>query len=228
MSEERKMVTVYILGERFSVPEGSTIMTALEYSGFQLKRGVGCREGFCGACATVYREKGEYKLKGGLACQTVVSDGMTIARIPFVPAEKASYDLDELKPDVSTFVELYPSVFRCVSCNTCTKICPQDINVMDYIQDIIKGDIASAAQTSFDCIRCGLCALRCPAEIVQFNVGMLAQRLYGKYLAPKSPELEKRVKEVEDGKYQAEIDRLKSLPKQELVEEYYGRDIKIT
>lgn len=64
---------------------------------------------------------------------------MTIARIPFVPAEKASYDLDELKPDVSTFVELYPSVFRCVSCNTCTKICPQDINVMDYIQDIIKG-----------------------------------------------------------------------------------------
>lgn len=58
MSEERKMVTVYILGERFSVPEGSTIMTALEYSGFQLKRGVGCREGFCGACATVYREKG--------------------------------------------------------------------------------------------------------------------------------------------------------------------------
>lgn len=63
---------------------------------------------------------------------------------------------------------------------------------------------------------------------MQFNVGMLAQRLYGKYLAPKSPELEKRVKEVEDGKYQAEIDRLKSLPKQELVEEYYGRDIKIT
>ncbi len=228
MSEERNMVTVYILGEHFMVPEGSTIMTALEYSGFQLKRGVGCREGFCGACATVYREKGEYKLKGGLACQTVVSDGMTIARIPFVPAEKAAYNLEELKPDVSTFVELYPSVFRCVSCNTCTKICPQDINVMDYIQDIIKGDIASAAQTSFDCIRCGLCALRCPAEIVQFNVGMLAQRLYGKYLAPKSPELETRVAEIEEGKYESEIKRLKVLPKEELVKEYYERDIKIT
>ncbi len=228
MSEDRKMVTVYILGERFSVPEGSTIMTALEYSGFQLKRGVGCREGFCGACATVYREKGEYKLKGGLACQTVVSDGMTIARIPFVPAEKASYNLEELKPDVNTFVDLYPSVFRCVSCNTCTKICPQNINVMDYIQDVIKGDIASAAQTSFDCIRCGLCALRCPAEIVQFNVGMLAQRLYGKYLAPKSPELEKRVKEIEDGKFHDEIARLKKLSRTDIAEEYYSRDIKIT
>jgi succinate dehydrogenase/fumarate reductase-like Fe-S protein len=228
MSEERKMVTVYILGEQFSVPESSTIMTALEYSGFQLKRGVGCREGFCGACATVYREKGEYKLKGGLACQTVVSDGMTIARIPFVPSEKSTYDIEELKPDVSTFVELYPSVFRCVSCNTCTKICPQDINVMDYIQDIIKGDIASAAHTSFDCIRCGLCALRCPAEIVQFNVGMLAQRLYGKYLAPRSEELDKRINEIDNGEYQDEIERLKTLGKDELVEEYYSRDINIT
>ncbi len=228
MSEKEKMVSVYILGEKFMVPESSTIMTALEYSGFQLKRGVGCREGFCGACATVYREKGEYKLKGGLACQTVVSDGMTIARIPFVPAEKATYNIEELKPDVSTFVELYPSVFRCVSCNTCTKICPQDINVMDYIQDIIKGDIASAAHTSFDCIRCGLCALRCPAEIVQFNVGMLAQRLYGKYLAPKSEELTDRIKEIEDGKYQSEIERLKSLDREELSKEYYAREIKIT
>lgn len=228
MSEKQNMVSVYILGEKFMVPESSTIMTALEYSGFQLKRGVGCREGFCGACATVYREKGEYKLKGGLACQTVVSDGMTIARIPFVPAEKATYDIEELKPDVSTFVDLYPSVFRCVSCNTCTKICPQDINVMDYIQDIIKGDIASAAHTSFDCIRCGLCALRCPAEIVQFNVGMLAQRLYGKYLAPKSQELEDRIEEIEEGKYQSEIERLKSLEREELSKEYYEREIKIT
>ena len=153
---------------------------------------------------------------------------MTIARIPFVPAEKATYDIEELKPDVSTFVDLYPSVFRCVSCNTCTKICPQDINVMDYIQDIIKGDIASAAHTSFDCIRCGLCALRCPAEIVQFNVGMLAQRLYGKYLAPKSQELEDRIEEIEEGKYQSEIERLKSLEREELSKEYYEREIKIT
>ncbi len=225
---KRKMIGVYILGEYFKVPEGSTILTALEYAGFQLKRGVGCREGFCGACATLYREKGEYKLRGGLACQTVVTEGMTIARIPFVPAERATYDINKLKPDVSTFAELYPSVFRCVSCNTCTKICPQEIKVMDYIQDVIRGDIASAAITSFDCIRCGLCALRCPAEIVQFNVAILAQRLYGKYLAPKSPELEERIREIEEGKFDAEIKRLKSLSREELVKEYYEREIDIT
>ncbi|MEA2097276.1 MAG: 2Fe-2S iron-sulfur cluster-binding protein, partial [Candidatus Cloacimonadota bacterium] len=139
MDVKIKMIKVYLAGELFDVPEGSTIMMAFEYAGFQLKHGVGCREGYCGACATVYREKGDYKLKGGLACQTVVTDGMTIAQIPFVPAEKPIYDLTELTPDVSTFTELFPAVFRCVSCNTCTKACPQDIEVMDYIQAIIRG-----------------------------------------------------------------------------------------
>ncbi len=226
--EKRKMVKVYISGELFEVPEGSTIVTAMEYAGFQLKRGVGCREGYCGACATVYREKGDYKLKGGLACQTVVTDGMALTQIPFVPAEKPTYDLDKLSPDVSTFMELFPSVFRCVACNTCTKACPQDIQVMDYVQALIRGDIAKAADLSFDCIRCGLCALRCPAEIVQYNNATLARRLYGKYLSRKSPELEKRLKEISEGKFDQEMDKLKKMGRKELSETYYKREIKIS
>jgi len=228
MSETRKMVTVYIMGEAYKVPEGSTIIMAFEYAGFQLKKGVGCREGFCGACATVYREKGDYKLKGGLACQTVVSEGMTLVQIPFVPSEKPIYDLNELSPDIGTFKKLFPTVFRCVACNTCTKSCPQEIQVMDYIQALKRGDIAKAADLSFDCIRCGLCALRCPAEIVQFNAATLAQRLYGKYLAKKSPELETRIKEIEDGKFDDEINELKTMKRDELVKKYYAREIKIS
>ena len=228
MSDTQKMVKVYVMGEAYMVPEGSTIVGAFEYAGFQLKRGIGCREGFCGACATVYREKGDYKLKGGLGCQTVVTDEMYIAQIPFVPADKPIYKMEEITPDTGTFMNLYPAVFRCVSCNTCTKACPQDIEVMDYIQAIIKGDIAEAASLSFDCIRCGLCALRCPAEIVQFNVATLAQRLYGKYIAPKSPELEARVNEVEEGKYDQELDDLVNMAKQALTDKYYSREIKIS
>jgi len=228
MSESRKMVTVYIMGEAYKVPEGSTIIMAFEYAGFQLKKGVGCREGFCGACATVYREKGDYKLKGGLACQTVVSEGMTLVQIPFVPSEKPIYDLNELTPDIGTFKKLFPTVFRCVACNTCTKSCPQEIQVMDYIQALKRGDIAKAADLSFDCIRCGLCALRCPAEIVQFNAATLAQRLYGKYLAKKSPELETRIKEIEEGKFDDEINELKTMERDELVKKYYAREIKIS
>lgn len=228
MSEKRKLIRVYISGELYEVPEGSTIISAMEYSGFQLKRGVGCREGYCGACATVYREKGDYKLKGGLACQTVVTDGMAIAMIPFVPAEKPVYDIDELDADVSTFVKLFPTVFRCVSCNTCTKACPQDIQVMDYIQALIRGDIARAANLSFDCIRCGLCALRCPSEIVQYNNAILARRLYGKYLAKKSPELDARLKELEEGKFDKEIEEMNNMPKEKLTKKYYSREIKIS
>ncbi|MFC1887660.1 4Fe-4S dicluster domain-containing protein [Candidatus Cloacimonadota bacterium] len=228
MSDKRVMIKVYISGELYEVPEGSTIISSMEYSGFQLKKGVGCREGYCGACATVYREKGDYKLKGGLACQTVVTDGMAIAMIPFVPAEKPIYDINELEADVSTFIELFPTVFRCVSCNTCTKSCPQDIQVMDYVQALIRGNIARAANLSFDCIRCGLCALRCPAEIVQYNNAILARRLYAKYLAKKSPELDVRLDEIKAGKFDKELEEMKKMPEKELSKKYFSREIKIS
>jgi len=226
MSEKEKKVKIYILGEGFDVPASSTILTALEYAGFQLTTGVGCREGFCGACATLYREKGDYKLQAGLACQTVVSDGMYIAQIPFVPAQKAMYDINEIEADINTFKEYYPILFRCVGCNTCTKACPQDIEVMDYVQALIKGDIEKAADLSFDCIRCGLCALRCPAEIVQYNAAMLARRLYGKYIMPDSPDLNKRVEEIIEGKYEEDLDKAVQMDAEELKETYYKRDIK--
>lgn len=227
MTENRMMVRVQIMGESYEVPEGSTIIMAMEYAGYQLKRGIGCREGFCGACATLYREKNDYKIKGGLACQTVVTDGMVIAQIPFVPAEKPVYDITELTPDIDTIKAIFPTVFRCVACNTCTKACPQDMEVMDYIQALKRGNIERAADLSFDCIRCGLCALRCPAEIVQYHAGTLARRLYGRYLATKSPELEERIREIKEGVYDGEFKELESMSSEKLSDKYYSREIKI-
>jgi len=224
-SQKAKMISLYIMGKRYEVPEGSTIMGALEYAGYQLKRGCGCREGFCGACATVYRTTNDYKIKTGLACQTVVEPNMYLAQIPFFPANKALYNLDELEPSISTFQEIYPETFRCVSCNTCTKACPQDLEVMDYIQALIRGDIAQAADLSFDCIMCGLCAARCPAEIVQYNVAVLARRLYGKYLSKKGEYLESRLKEIKEHKYDKEIEEFMHMDKESIKKKYYARDI---
>ncbi|MCX6642483.1 MAG: 2Fe-2S iron-sulfur cluster-binding protein, partial [Candidatus Bathyarchaeota archaeon] len=115
MENSQKMVTIYVMGKKHSVPADLTIMKAMEYSGFQFKRGSGCRGGFCGACATVYRKKGSYKLQGALACQKIVEDGMILAQIPFSPQEKKIYNLNELKADANTFLEYYPEIARCLA-----------------------------------------------------------------------------------------------------------------
>ncbi len=86
-------VTIYIMGRGYRVPADLTIMTAMEFAGYKLIRSCGCRQGFCGACATVFRREGEYRLETALACQTRVEDGMSLVQIPFVPAESASYDI---------------------------------------------------------------------------------------------------------------------------------------
>src|SRR3989304_4084063 len=139
-------------------------------------------------------------------------------------AAKAIYDIEKLKPNVSAIQQMYPSVFRCVACNPCTKSCPQGLQVMDYIQAAKRGDIATVMDLSFDCVVCGLCMLRCPAEITQPLVGILAKRLYGRYLRKDSPELAVRVKAVEDGAYDAEYAELMSLSREALSKLYYARD----
>ncbi len=220
----KAMVTVFIMGKAYRVPADATIMGAIEYAGYQIKRGAGCREGFCGACATVYRLPGDYKIYTGMACMTLVQDGMWLSQLPAIPAQRPVYDLDELKANVQTFQKLYPEIFRCVACNTCTKACPQDLEVMDYIQAAKRGDVEKVMDLSFDCLSCGLCAIRCPAEIVHYNVGILGRRLYGKYLAKKSEHLEKRIKEIKAKKYDGEYKEMMKMKKDELKKKYYARD----
>ena len=41
-----KMVNIYLYGKKYEVPASLTIMNAMEYAGYQLVRGVGCRCGF--------------------------------------------------------------------------------------------------------------------------------------------------------------------------------------
>lgn len=219
------MATIYVMGKKYEVPDNLTIMKAMEYAGYRLIRGCGCRGAFCGACGTVYRTEDDYRLRVGLACQEMVQDGMYLTEIPFFPAKKAIYDIEELKPTSETVLRLYPEVFRCLSCNTCTKVCPQDIEVMEYIQVALRGDIAKAADLSFDCLLCGLCAARCPAEIVQYHVALLCRRLYASHIAPRAPHLAKRVKEVEKGKFNKELDKLMKMDEKELAKLYNARDI---
>ena len=219
------MVNVYLMGKKYEVPEGLTIMGAMEYAGYKLVRGVGCRNGFCGACATVYRIKGERELHAALACQTTVQDDMYVATLPFFPLEKQVYNIEEIKPDAQVMMQLYPEIYSCIGCNACTKACTQELDVMQYIAAAQRGDFKTCAELSFDCVMCGVCSSRCPAGISHPQVAMLARRLNGKYIEPKSEHLARRVAEIHNGDFKAMIDELMRKPVDEMKEMYNHRDI---
>jgi len=222
---EKKPVSIYVFGKQYRVPENLTILTAMEKLGYRLLRGCGCRSGFCGACATVYRIQGDYRLRTGLACQTPVKDGMVFSMLPFHPASKAKYNLQKLSPTLSSITEFYPEVMRCLQCNSCSRACPQDLPVIDIMGAAMRGDIATAADLSFDCIMCGLCATRCPAEIVQYYIAILTRRLYAAHLSPRSKHLQARLKEMNQGIYDSELERLTHLSTADLTSLYNTREI---
>ncbi len=225
MSETEQLIPIYIMGKQYDVPPSLTIQKAMEYAGYKLLRGCGCRAGFCGACGTVYRIAGDYRLKIGLACATMVQPNMYLTQIPFFPAERKSYKLEKIAATSETLFRIYPEVLRCLQCGTCTKSCPQEIDVRAYMAAAMRGDIATVADKSFDCIMCGLCSARCPAEEVQYNIGILCRRLYGRYLAPRAQHLARRVEEILSGRYDAELAELKGMKKEDLAQRYNARDI---
>ena len=218
-------VKIYLFGKEYTVPSELTIMRAMEYAGSQLTRGCGCRNGFCGACATIYRIKGKRELKACLACQTKVEEEMYIATLPFFPLEKQVYDINRISINEQIMMQLYPEIYACVGCNACTKACTQKLNVMQYIAYAQRGEFDKCAEESFDCVMCGVCSSRCPAGISHPQVAMLARRINGKYLAPKSGHLEDRVKEINDGTFTELIEALMNKPIEEMKELYNNREI---
>ena len=143
------LIPVFLMGKQYLVPDNLTIMGALEYAGYQLVRGCGCRNGFCGACATIYRIKGQRDLKACLACQTKVEENMYVATLPFFPLVKEKYDIEEIRPTEQIMMQLYPEIYSCIGCNACTKACTQELNVMQYIAYAQRGDYEKCAELSF-------------------------------------------------------------------------------
>jgi len=218
-------VPVFIMGKRYDVPLGLTIVKAYEYAGYRLVRGVGCRGGICGACATVYRVPGDHHRHTGLGCQTAVRPGMVLAPVHFYPPQRPDYDIDDMADPVASLIQVYPEVANCVGCNACNKICPQGIDVMGYISAILNGDLEKASDLSFDCVMCGLCATTCPAEITQYNAALLARRLYVRHMVKPSVKVARRTAEIRAGQYDKELLRLRGMDQAELKNLYAARQM---
>lgn len=223
---ETRMIPIFVMGKRYEVPETLTVMKALEYAGYKFLRGCGCRDGKCGACATVFRKPGDYHIYNALACQTQVEPNMYLTQIPFYPANRAQYRFEELSSDPEEVFKLYPELFRCVACNACTKICPMDVQVMDVIASVKQGNIAKAAELSFDCIQCGLCVSRCMGELPQYHIAQLCRRIYGAKIAPRAEHLATTARVVKrEGQYEAILQKLMNMDEQELRRLYVEREI---
>ena len=135
------------------------------------------------------------------------------------------YDMDKIPLNQQVMMQLYPEIYACIGCNACTKSCTQELNVMQYIAYAQRGDFAACAEESFDCVMCGVCSARCPAGISHPQVAMLARRINGKYLMPRSQHLEDRVGEIADGTFRELMESLMGKPLEELQELYNHRDI---
>ena len=220
-----ELIPVYIMGKRYMVPSSLTIMKAMEYAGYQYTRGAGCRGGICGACATVYRKPGDYHIRTGLACQTVVEADMYLTQLPFYPANRTNVEFDQLEGIPEEVHSAYPELFRCVACNACTKVCPMDVPVMDYIAAIKQGDLEKATELSFDCIQCGLCASRCMGELAQYHIAQLVRRLHGAKNAPKAEHLATMVEQIAGGRYVEALTALKVIDTDSLKKLYVGREM---
>ena len=220
-----QMVNIFLFGKRYSIPEELTIMGAMEYAGYQLVRGCGCRNGFCGACSTIYRIKDDRELHACLACQTKVENNMYIATLPYFPLVKEVYNIEEVSPSEQIIMQLYPEIYSCIGCNACTKTCPQELNVMQYIAYAQRAEYEKCAEASFDCVMCGICSSRCPAKISHPQVALLARRLTGKYIVPAAEHLTQRVQEIDEGTFTQLVEELMQKPLDELKELYNHREI---
>jgi len=225
---EVQKIPIYIMGKKYMVPEELTIMSAMEHVGYQFIRGCGCRMGVCGACGTVFRKPGDYKIQVGLACQTVVEPNMYLTQLPFFPANRADWKLEEMvgKSEHELAEEVwaaYPELFRCVACNACTKICPNEVETMDYIALIKRGDLEGAAETSFECIQCGLCTSRCMGELPQYHIAQMVRRLVGSQVLPRAQHNRDQVSFIREDKYAALMNELEAMEKDAWVELYKER-----
>ena len=219
-----RLIPVHVMGKRYEVPEGLTLMKAMEYAGYKFIRGCGCRGGTCGACGTVYRRPGDYRLQVALACQKTIEPDMHIAQIPFFPANRALYEFADLTSAPEEVFRLYPELFRCVACNACTKACPQGIEVMDAVSALKQGNIAEAAQLGFECIQCGLCTSRCFGELVQYHMFQLARRICGARIIPRAEHLAEMINVIAEGRYEDILGKLKHMSEEELIKLYQKRE----
>ena len=88
---------------------------------------------------------------------------------------------------------------------------------MNYVSAAITADWETVKNLSMECIMCGICAARCPGELAPFHIAMLIRRMVGKSTHKTPGSVAKRLKDIQDGVYESELAKLKTMSKDELM-----------
>ncbi len=203
-----RSVTITVAGETHQVPEDITIIQAMWHLGRSMEKNIGCLGGACGACVVVTRLPGQMLPHTALACQMMVAEGLNISFLQGDPSEKAIAPLPLESPSRETVFQYYPETKRCVACNACTQACPQKIDVMAGVREMLTGDLAVVAERFTTCVMCGLCAAVCDAGIRPHRMGLYARRLAGAFHPKKPVQLLNRIEEIASDKFNAAWDRV--------------------
>jgi hypothetical protein len=194
VAKGQKMIAIELEGRKIKVPEGLTVIEALWDTGHDVKRGIGCLSGLCGACTVAYLEAGAQRVKFGLGCQTVVAEGMNVIMLPYFPSRMAPYDMESMANPLQELTTHYPELAACNGCKACN-ICPEWIDVAAFVKTAQEGGYESTADKVMDCHMCGLCASRCPKSIAPQYVGLYIQRSCARQRAI-PPNLAKRLQQM--------------------------------
>src|SRR3569832_2459665 len=151
-TEKKNGGNVEIMGKRYQVPQGITLIQAMWHTGHEVTRGIGCLGGVCGACSTLYRTKESHELKQWLGCQLIVEEGMSFSLSAPFPVKKPFYKMEELPDPTQDLFRHFPEAALCRNRNTYNETNTQKNNKQTGVWNAVCGDFKESANHFLPCV----------------------------------------------------------------------------
>ena len=101
-------IALNIFGEQYTVPDGLTVLQAMEYVGHLPIHKGSCGSGFCGRCAVVIKKSEVNKPMFVLACRTLAEDGMIIELPLKEQFAMRKYSMANWQTETNPILHAYP------------------------------------------------------------------------------------------------------------------------
>lgn len=206
------MVRLSIEGRQVEAPANCSILQAFLHAGETLVEGVGCMgQGVCGSCRVMIRRSGEQEVKTGLACETLVEDGMQVAFLDyFTPSIPHAHvyrmeDIGDSWQALRMIGEVFPEASHCRHCSGCDRACPKGLDVQHGVNFAVEGKLAASSQVFDECVMCNLCTLACPEHIRPNHVGLFVRRMIAS-ISLRPADLMRRLQQIESGEMKIDFD----------------------